>query len=44
MVITTHVCAEAQLRDALRKIDALSITGASSVMIPIVDEHPEAPV
>ena len=44
VVITTHVCSEAQLRDALRRIDALPITGASSVIVPIVDEHPEAPV
>lgn len=44
VVITTHVCAEGELSDALGKIDALPITGASSVMVPIVDEHPEAPV
>lgn len=41
VVITTHVCPEAAINRAVRKIEALDITGDSVVVMPIVDEHPE---
>ena len=41
IVITTHVSKEQNLRDALKQVDALSISGSRSVCIPIAQEHPE---
>ncbi len=41
VVITTHVCREGALREALTAIDALPQCGEATTFIPIVDEHPE---
>ncbi len=41
VVVTTHVCKERAVRDALAGLDALSVTGDATVCLPIVDEHPE---
>ena len=41
VVVTTHVCRERAVRDALAELDALSVTGDATVCLPIVDEHPE---
>lgn len=41
VVITTHVCSDTAIAQAVREINALDVTGESVVVMPIVDEHPE---
>lgn len=41
LVIITHVCREEDLRAAVDAIDNLEITGDATVVLPIIDEHPE---
>ncbi|MFW5728487.1 MAG: homoserine dehydrogenase [bacterium] len=42
VVITLHTTKEGNIRRAQQEIDQLSETSGESVIIPIVDEHPEA--
>lgn len=41
VVVTTHVCKERAVREALTHLDELPVTGDKTVCLPIVDEHPE---
>ncbi len=41
VIITTHVAGEGNVREALRKVDALDAIKAETVCIAIVEEHPE---
>ncbi|SIQ26430.1 homoserine dehydrogenase [Alkalispirochaeta americana] len=41
VVITTHTCTRQAMNRAVQEINALDITGAGAVLLPIVDEHPE---
>ncbi len=41
LVITTHTCQEQQLRTAVTLIDGLDTTGEATVVLPIIEEHPE---
>ena len=41
LVITLHPSSERRVSEAVQEIDRLSVVKENSVMIPIVDEHPE---